>query len=146
VIALEVDVAEPRWRALLPDAVALVEAAGAACPDVGEAAVLLTSDEAVAGLNARFRGKDGPTNVLSFPAIACATVFLGDIALALGVCEREAREQAKPLADHLQHLVVHGLLHLMGYDHQDDATGDVMEDLERRILSALGVPDPYGRA
>jgi probable rRNA maturation factor len=110
----------------------------------GEAAVLLTDDAEVQGLNARFRGKDSPTNVLSFPAGPNPMGHLGDVALAFGVCESEARAQGKPLADHLRHLVVHGLLHLLGYDHEDEAEGDVMEALERSILSRMGVPDPYG--
>jgi len=98
----------------------------------------------VRDLNARFRGKDSPTNVLSFPAGPNPMGHLGDVALAFGVCESEARAQGKPLADHLRHLVVHGLLHLLGYDHEDEAEGDVMEALERSILSRMGVPDPYG--
>ena len=105
--------------------------------------VLLTDDAAVQDLNARFRGKDAPTNVLSFPAPATAHPHLGDIAVAHGVCAREAAAQGKTLADHLSHLVVHGVLHLLGYDHQADATADAMEAMERDILSKLGVADPY---
>jgi probable rRNA maturation factor len=105
--------------------------------------VLLTSDEAVRELNAKFRGKDQPTNVLSFPAGPNPENHLGDIALAFETCEREAAEQDKPLAHHLQHLVAHGALHLVGYDHQSDAEAEAMEALERQILSGLGVPDPY---
>jgi len=137
------------WRALLPDVEALVSAAAEAslaalddAPD-GEIVVLLTNDETVRDLNARFRGKDRPTNVLSFPSAPAPGGPLGDIALALGVCQAEARAQAKPLADHLQHLVAHGVLHLVGWDHEDEAEAEAMEGLERRVLAGLGVPDPY---
>ena len=105
--------------------------------------VLLTDDDAVRDLNARFRDKDAPTNVLSFPAPETAHPHLGDIALAHGVCAAEAAEQGKPLAHHLSHLVVHGVLHLLGQDHQDDGPAEAMEAMERDILSTLGVPDPY---
>lgn len=105
--------------------------------------ILLTDDETVRDLNARFRSKDSATNVLSFPAHDTAQGHLGDIAMAYGVCAREASEQNKPLAAHLQHLVAHGVLHLVGYDHEDDAEAEVMEDLERQILATLGLPDPY---
>jgi probable rRNA maturation factor len=108
-----------------------------------EVAVLLTSDDAVAELNQRFRGKAGPTNVLSFPASANPENHLGDVALAHGVCAREAAEQGKSLEQHLAHLVVHGVLHLLGYDHETDREAGAMEALERSILESLGVPDPY---
>ena len=105
--------------------------------------ILLTDDIAVQDLNARFRGKDAATNVLSFPALPTAAPHLGDIALAHGVCAAEAVAQGKPLADHLSHLVVHGVLHLLGYDHQAEASAETMEAMERDILSTLGIPDPY---
>ncbi len=94
-------------------------------------------------LNARFRDQDKATNVLSFPAPPNPEDHLGDIALAYGVCAREAAEQGKPIGRHLQHLVVHGVLHLLGYDHMSDDEAKVMEDLERALLAGLGVPDPY---
>jgi probable rRNA maturation factor len=81
--------------------------------------------------------------VLSFPAAPSARPHLGDLALALGVCVREAGTQGKPLAHHLQHLVAHGVLHLVGFDHQSDDEAEVMEARERVILAGLGVPDPY---
>jgi probable rRNA maturation factor len=145
-IVVEVAVADPAWSAALPQAEALVRQAAEAVDADGEAAIVLGDNEMVRDLNARFRGKDAPTNVLSFPAPTNPVGHLGDVALAFGVCESEARDQAKPLADHLRHLVVHGLLHLLGYDHQDEAEGDRMESLERRILGEMGVPDPYGDA
>jgi len=110
--------------------------------------VLLESDAAVRVLNARFRERDAPTNVLSFPAVAVpgapdADGYLGDIILAFGVCRREAGDQDKPLAHHLSHLVIHGLLHLMGHDHQTDDEAEVMEARERTLLAGLGIDDPY---
>ena len=105
--------------------------------------ILLTDDVAMAALNAEFRGEPGPTNVLSFPAAVNLEDHLGDIALAYGVCAREAVDQGKTLNDHLRHLVIHGVLHLLGYDHIDDAEALVMEGLETQILASLGVADPY---
>ena len=105
--------------------------------------VLLTDDVSVRELNARFRGKDSATNVLSFPAPQNPEGHLGDIALAYGVCVREAAEQNKTLAAHLQHLVAHGVLHLVGFDHETEAEAEAMEAQERAILAGLGVSDPY---
>jgi probable rRNA maturation factor len=146
---IEVMVEDAGWTALLPDAARQVEAAARAALDAapnageGEIVVLLTSDDEQRTLNARFRGKDAATNVLSFPAAASAPGSLGDIALALGVCVAEAREQGKRLADHLQHLTVHGVLHLLGYDHEADAEAEAMEAMERAVMAGLGAPDPY---
>lgn len=98
-------------------------------------------------LNERFRGKASATNVLSFPFEPPPGVpvppELGDLVLCAPVVAREAREQGKPLREHWAHLVVHGVLHLLGYDHEDDAEAERMEGEERRILGQLGVPDPY---
>jgi probable rRNA maturation factor len=107
--------------------------------------VALMSDRGVRSLNHEFRGKDKPTNVLSFPAdrLPGRRVELGDIALALGVIRREAREQGKGAADHLAHLMVHGVLHLLGYDHETEPEAERMEQLERKALAALGIADPY---
>ncbi len=105
--------------------------------------VLLTGDAEIQDLNARFRGKAAPTNVLSFPAPESAAPHLGDIALAYGVCAREAAAQGKSLQNHLMHLAAHGVLHLLGYDHETDAEADAMEGMERAVLATLGVPDPY---
>ena len=141
---IDIEIEDPAWSAALPDpeAVAL-PAAEAALEARGGVTILLTDDDSVAELNERFRGKAGPTNVLSFPAPDNPEDHLGDIALAYGVCAREAAEQGKPLAHHLQHLVAHGVLHLLGYDHLTEAEAEEMEALERRILAGLGVPDPY---
>jgi probable rRNA maturation factor len=142
-IAIDLQVEEAAWFERLPQIERLLAEAAAAVEAEGAADILLTTDEGVRRLNARFRGKDKPTNVLSFPAPANPFGQLGDVALALGVCEREAREQHKPLADHVRHLLVHGLLHLLGYDHEAEADAEAMESLERTLLERLGVPDPY---
>ena len=104
--------------------------------------VALADDARVRELNARDRRKDKPTNVLSYPSGEKG--FLGDIVLARQTVWREAREQRKTLADHLAHLVVHGTLHLLGYDHETgEADAERMEALERRVLAKLGIADPY---
>ena len=145
---IDVEIEEPAWTAALPDATALMRRAARATLDSEGASdegvtLLLTDDATVRKLNARFRQQDKPTNVLSFPAPHNPEHFLGDVALAYGVCVREAAEQGKPLAHHLQHLVAHGVLHLLGYDHEDDDEAEAMEGLERVVLAGLGVPDPY---
>lgn len=105
--------------------------------------ILFAGDEAIADLNAAHRGKTGPTNVLSFPAHDSAEGWLGDIALASGVCLKEADERGIAPADHVRHLLIHGFLHLHGYDHQADSEAEEMEAIERRALARLGVADPY---
>lgn len=142
---IEVEVEADAWTAALPDVAERVEqAARAALGTVrGGVVVLLTDDATVRDLNARFRNRDAATNVLSFPAAEGAGDLLGDLALAYGVCRAEADAQGKPLADHLGHLVVHGVLHLLGRDHQDDPGAEAMEAEERTILAGLGIPDPY---
>jgi len=144
---IEVEIEDEAWRRAEPGAQALALAAAEAAleaVDSGAAlVVLLTDDARVRALNARFRGRDAATNVLSFPAPATARGHLGDIALAFGVCAGEAQSQGKPLAHHLQHLTAHGVLHLLGYDHDTDAEAESMEARERAILARLGVPDPY---
>ena len=148
----EVEVEAPAWSKRVADVEAVTERAALAVlrgfksRPGAVAVILLTDDATIHDLNSRFRGKDAPTNVLAFPASANPEGHLGDIALGFEVCEREAREQAKSLADHLSHLVVHGVLHLLGYDHQDDAQAEAMESIERTILQGLGVPDPYREA
>jgi probable rRNA maturation factor len=144
----DIEIEDAAWTVALADAEALVLAAAEATL-ASEGAVsegvtlLLTDDATIRDLNRRFRQQDKPTNVLSFPAPTNPERFLGDIALAYGVCAREAAEQGKPLAHHLQHLVAHGVLHLLGYDHMSDAEAFEMEGLERAVLAGLGIPDPY---
>ncbi|WP_453976938.1 rRNA maturation RNase YbeY [Brevundimonas sp. Marseille-Q4549] len=142
---IEVEIEADAWTAALPEAETVVRrAATAALGTVaGDVVVLLTDDGAVRDLNARFRDKDRSTNVLSFPAPETAEPHLGDIVLAYGVCADEAAAQGKSLADHLSHLVVHGVLHLLGRDHEDDAEAEEMEAEEREILAGIGVADPY---
>ena len=142
---IEVEIEDAAWTAALPDAAAVAErAATAALGTVaGDVVVLLTDDATVRDLNARFRDKDRPTNVLSFPAAASAAPHLGDLVLAFGVCAAEAQAQSKTLADHLSHLTVHGVLHLLGRDHEADGEAEEMEAEERSILASLGVADPY---
>jgi probable rRNA maturation factor len=143
---IDIEIEDERWLRIVPDAEDLTRRAAEAAL-AGERGdnitVLLSDDRTVRELNGRFRGRDAPTNVLSFPAFDNPEGFIGDIALAFETCEREAGEQGKTLAHHLQHLVAHGALHLVGYDHQSDAEAEAMEALEREILSGLGVPDPY---
>jgi probable rRNA maturation factor len=141
-ITLDVEIEDAGWLEQLPGIETLLVETARIVPADGEAVALLTGDAEVRDLNLRFRGRDAATNVLSFPAPANAG-YLGDLALALGVCAAEARAQGKPLADHARHLLVHGLLHLVGYDHVEEAQGDAMESLERALLAGLGMPDPY---
>ncbi|HVI99944.1 MAG TPA: rRNA maturation RNase YbeY [Sphingomonas sp.] len=120
-----------------------------------EISVRLTSDEEVRVLNRDYRGKDKPTNVLSFPMVQPdlieaisensddGEVLLGDIVLAHGVCAREAAEKGLSIEDHATHLIVHGTLHLLGYDHIDDAEAEDMEEIERQAMADLGLADPY---
>ena len=141
---VEVEVEAEPWF-VVPGVEARVrEAALAALGDrPGAISILLADDEAVRELNREWRGQDKATNVLSFPAPESAAPHLGDVAVAYETCVKEAAWQEKPLADHLTHLVAHGVLHLLGWDHQTDAEADQMEALERDILARLGVPDPY---
>ena len=120
-----------------------------------ELSVRLTSDDEVRQLNAQYRGKDKPTNVLSFPMIQPdlldivtqnsddGEVLLGDIVLAHGVCTTEAADKKVTLAEHCTHLIVHGTLHLLGYDHHGEGEADAMEEIERVVLAGLGIADPY---
>ena len=154
----------PEWRDALADCDNLCRDAALAalaaapledCLAVIEIGIRLTDDAEVRSLNARFRGIDASTNVLSFPMTDCAPGAqatlppsgqpwaLGDVVLAFETVQGEAAAQGKSLADHLGHLVVHGMLHLLGYDHLDEAATVAMEELETGILAGLGVADPY---
>lgn len=147
------------WEALAEQAVTATLAATpfaalTSLPATVEIAIRLTNDAEVHQLNAAYRGKDKPTNVLSFPMVQPdlieglantddGEVLLGDIVLALGVCAKEAEEKRIPVADHATHLIVHGLLHLLGYDHIRDEEAERMESIERAVLSGLGLHNPY---
>ncbi|MGV3633580.1 MAG: rRNA maturation RNase YbeY [Pseudorhodoplanes sp.] len=138
------------WTAC-PDADATVrraiDAAARAAGESGTLAVMLTDDASIRSMNAQWRGIDKPTNVLSFPAGASAattgSVHLGDIAIAYETVAAESVSENKAFADHLAHLAVHGYLHLVGFDHETDDEATQMENLETRILSGLGIADPY---
>ncbi len=109
----------------------------------GALTLLLSGDGKLRELNALFRGKNKPTNVLSFPADATEPGYLGDVAIAYGVTVREAAKAKKTLADHAVHLAVHGVLHLLGYDHEKPRQALIMERLETEILAEFGIADPY---
>jgi probable rRNA maturation factor len=136
---------EPKWRAKRGLGAKLKRAAELARTRGGNArgtlTILLASDARLKALNTTFRGKDKATNVLSFPARRGD--YLGDVAIAYGVTDKEARASRKSFADHATHLAVHGVLHLLGYDHETARAARVMEPLETAILSELGVDDPY---
>ena len=158
---IAVDIADEEWRVRLPNVEELCTqvaavALGAAAHLVDrpaeriEVSILLTDDAQVRQLNRDYRKQDKPTNVLSFPALDDDTpippegpVLLGDVIIARETTEREAFDESNTLKNHLSHLVVHGVLHLLGYDHMEDGEAEEMESLERSILGALGVPDPY---
>jgi probable rRNA maturation factor len=113
-----------------------------------ELSLVFTDDAHIRELNAAWREKDKPTNVLSFPLVAIEPgtpppPMLGDIVLAYETVEREALAEEKPFDHHLAHLIVHGFLHLLGYDHEDETEAERMEEIERRILAELAIPDPY---
>ncbi len=157
---------DPRWEAsglsARAEAAAAAALAAVGLPRVGFMVALLGCDDArIAALNTDFRGKPVATNVLSWPSEERAAEVagdapdlpdpgtaeepeeLGDIAIAFDTCAREAVEQGKPFGDHVSHLIVHGVLHLLGYDHVEDADAEVMEAIEVRALATLGIPDPY---
>jgi probable rRNA maturation factor len=148
-LTVDIEIEDEAWTRAEPEAEALVWRAAQAVLDAHEdiegqgIVILLADDDSVQVLNRDFRQKDYATNVLSFPSPPNPEGQIGDIVLAFGVCAREAAEQGKPLAHHLQHLVAHGVLHLLGYDHQDDAEAQAMEAFEREILAGLDIPDPY---
>lgn len=162
---IDITVDDARW-----DALDLAELASTAVdatlsalgvpPDICEISLLACDDITIAGLNAEFRGKPEPTNVLSWPAQQLAalepgvdpdppvsdafgSIALGDIAISFQTCSKEADAVGKPIADHVTHLIVHGLLHLLGYDHIRDPDATLMEQLEVNILGRLGLDDPY---
>lgn len=117
-------------------------------PAESELSLVFTDDASIQALNAQWRGKDKPTNVLSFPAFPVRAgdqpgPMLGDIIIARETVEREALDEGKPFENHLTHLIVHGFLHLLGYDHQTEEEAEEMERRERDILHALAIPDPY---
>lgn len=159
-MSVDVIIQDPQWGDELLE---LAEIASAATlshvglsPDVWEIAVLACNDAQIAELNAQFRGKSTATNVLSWPSQERGAQVegqvpeppngeseLGDIAIAYETCAKEARDGNKTLKNHTMHLIVHGILHLLGYDHERDGDGDLMEATEIAILAKLGVANPY---
>ncbi|UWQ53359.1 rRNA maturation RNase YbeY [Leisingera caerulea] len=164
-MTLDITIEDSRWQdaglaALAEEAVAAVLAHFALDPEMCEISLLACDDAEIAGLNAEFREKPAPTNVLSWPAEERAAeedggtplppeldftgeIPLGDIAISYGTCAREAAEAGKPLADHTRHLIVHGMLHLLGYDHIRDRDAALMEGIEVLILGKMGIANPY---
>lgn len=154
-VRLDVSVCYAVPRAGLPSAVSFRRWVAAALDGrilEADLAIRLVDSKEGRALNRHYRGKDYATNVLSFPAEMAEGVkmpkgvkmpLLGDLVLCAPVIAREAREQKKPLAGHYAHLTVHGALHLLGWDHADDREAEAMEQLEREILAALGIADPY---
>jgi probable rRNA maturation factor len=152
--SVEITRLSPAWQAL-PSAEALIlraveaslAASAARIRDGAEVGVQLADDAHVRALNLQWRAIDKPTNVLSFPAVEgdriASAPMLGDIVLAFETVEREADEEGNSFADHVAHLIVHGFLHLLGFDHQTAAEADRMEAMETRILAKLGIADPY---
>lgn len=161
---IDVVIGHAAWRDTLEDPVALCRGAAKAALDAAgfgplaprvELGVRLADDAELRRLNHRYRGRDAPTNVLSFAASDAtpghlpalpedgAPLALGDVVMALETVRDEAGAQGKSVADHVGHLVVHGVLHLVGYDHESDADAKIMEWLETAVLAGLGIADPY---
>ena len=160
-VEIDVRIETRDWTVAVPDVLGICQqtarsalVVGAPATDAAEMGIVLTDDETIARLNGRFRGNDAPTNVLAFatesggpdgwPAVPVGVPrLLGDVVVAYETATAEARMAQKTLDHHLRHLVVHGVLHLLGHDHQTDAEADRMEALEIVILGRLGVDDPY---
>lgn len=155
-LTTDISVVSGGWDSALPEVETVVRRAaestwrsesGGAAADGAEVSVALADDATMRKLNREYRGKDMPTNVLAFPAedggAAGRVRLLGDVVLAFETVQREAAERSKPLADHVSHLVVHGMLHLLGRDHETGVQAAAMEALEISILAGLGVTNPY---
>jgi len=165
-LSIAISIEDPGWSKLAPDAARVLRRAArdalARAKDDGwkgsrighEISFVLTGDKRMRALNRAYRGKDKPTNVLSFAALDAAKLgamspksampwLLGDVVLASGVIAREAKAQRKSVAHHLSHLAVHGVLHLLGYDHEQDRDAEAMEALEIAALAGMGIANPY---
>lgn len=150
--SIEIQFGDPRWRKVRGLSTRITDAAtralkAAKAPRNASLTILLTGDSQVKALNHDFRGKNKPTNVLSFPAPPTADDdYLGDVMLAFGVTEKEAKAGGKRMIDHATHLIIHGVLHLLGFDHVTPRKANVMEPMETKILAQLGIADPYAEA
>jgi probable rRNA maturation factor len=155
-LTIDISVVSGGWESMLPKVETVVRSAvgstwrlesNGATDDGAEVSVALVDDAMMRNLNREYRGKDTPTNVLAFPAgdrgAAGRARLLGDVVLAFETVHREAAERSKSLADHVSHLMVHGMLHLLGRDHETDAQAAAMEALEIAILTGMGVTNPY---
>lgn len=154
-LTIDVAVEGEDWRVAAPGLEHLAERVVEAClavanPHLSEGAelsVLFCDDAKIRTLNEAWRSQDKATNVLSFPAASLSQLpsarILGDVAVAFQTAQREARDEGKPFKDHVAHLLAHGLLHLLGFDHENDEDAERMEAIERDALGRLGVPDPY---
>ena len=148
-LSIDVVVESPLWEAEPSAETVLRRALGVASAmlstSAAELAIVLTDDSAIRALNREWRGFDRPTNVLSFPVPPAPVppVHLGDIVIAFETTMREASTESKQFEDHLAHLAVHGFLHLLGHEHEDDSDAEAMERIERAILARLGISDPY---
>ena len=145
--SIDIAVEDPKWKKVSPPVRARMKRAALRALErektKGSLTILLSGDAKLEELNAFFRGKNKPTNVLSFPAGENSDGYLGDVAIAYGVVKREASESGKRFSDHLAHLAVHGVLHLLGHDHEKPKEAARMEGLEREILAEFGIGDPY---
>jgi len=145
--AINILIAAPHWKDVPQVKAKIGQAAASALAAEGQAGrelnILLSDDESVRALNSRFRHIDKPTNVLSFPAVSEQGGSVGDIILGYETIEREAREQNKAFLHHAQHLTVHGVLHLLGFDHENEDDAEEMESLETKLCLGLGIKDPY---
>jgi len=147
--SFEIDIQRGGGLGLVPDDEEIGRWADVAMQLVNKRAALcirITDDVEIAGLNAEFRHGTGPTNVLSFPCELedeAGVSLLGDVVLCAPVIQREAEDQHKALSAHFAHMVLHGILHLLGYDHQNSADSEVMEQMEAKLLDQLGFADPY---
>lgn len=158
-LQIDISISDEGWSSALGDARQLCQTAAHAAFEIAapkdmidvEVSILLSDDEQVRELNKSYRGKDKPTNVLSFASmdesdhLAPAPLLLGDVVIAFGVTVAEANDEEKTLSDHLSHLVVHGMLHLLGHDHELDEQAEQMEALEIQTLAGLGIDDPYAQ-
>lgn len=144
---VEIQVADEQASRPTPEQMLLwIDTALADYPQDAEIVVRIVDEQEISDLNAQYRHKSGPTNILSFPAdlpVELELNLLGDLVVCASLLEREAQEQTKPLMDHWAHIIIHGVLHLLGYDHIDDAEAELMEAREIDILSKLGIDNPY---